>query len=265
MNSINTAFRKFGPPPYRLVLVHGGPGAAGYLAPLAGRLSRSTGVIDAYQTGDNIDSLLQELFTVITGHTELPVTLLGHSWGAWLSLLFASSHPRLIRKLVLVASAPLEEKYVPWINETRMSRMDTGEITRLSKLVSRLEMPGDSVRNFIFREIAGLLKKADAFDASGNHDETVHLDYGRYQSVWQEAEEIRRSGELLRRAGKIRCPVLAIHGDYDPHPADGVRLPLQGRMKDFKFILLEKCGHEPWNEKHACGQFYELLQKELEI
>jgi pimeloyl-ACP methyl ester carboxylesterase len=263
MNSANPDFRKFGPAPYRLVLVHGGPGAAGYLAPLAGRLSRFTGVIDAYQTGDNIDALLQELFNVITSHTELPVTLLGHSWGAWLSLLFAGSYPSLIRKLVLVASAPLEEKYVPGINETRMNRLDTEKITRLSGLVSRLEMPGDSDRDSIFREIAGILKKADDCDAQENDDEPVHLDYGRYRSVWQEAEELRRSGELLKRAGKVLCPVLAIHGDYDPHPADGVSLPLQKRIKDFKFILLEKCGHEPWNEKHASRGFYELLQKEL--
>jgi pimeloyl-ACP methyl ester carboxylesterase len=47
----------------------------------------------------------------------------------------------------------------------------------------------------------------------------------------------------------IECPVVAIHGDYDPHPADGVRIPLSNVLKDFRFILLGKCGHVPWFER----------------
>lgn len=37
-----------------------------------------------------------------------------------------------------------------------------------------------------------------------------------------EANEIRRNGRLLSYARDIRCPITAIHGDYDPHPAKGL-------------------------------------------
>jgi len=34
-------------------------------------------------------------------------------------------------------------------------------------------------------------------------------------------------------------------------------------VKNFRFILLEKCGHEPWKEKYARDKFYEILKKEI--
>ncbi len=81
--------------------------------------------------------------------------------------------------------------------------------------------------------------------------------------MWLEGKQLRQSGGLLALAKDIRCPVLAIHGDYDPHPADGVNVPLGQALKDFRFVLLEKCGHEPWKERAARGRFYEILKDEL--
>ena len=44
---------------------------------------------------------------------------------------------------------------------------------------------------------------------------------------------------------------MAIHGDYDPHPASGVKEPLSRILRDFRFILLDHCGHTPWKEVEA--------------
>jgi len=57
--------------------------------------------------------------------------------------------------------------------------------------------------------------------------------------------------------------VVAIHGDYDPRPAAGVSKPLSRVLKEFKFILLEKCGHEPWRERYARDTFFRILKKEV--
>ena len=69
--------------------------------------------------------------------------------------------------------------------------------------------------------------------------------------------------ELLALGKEITCPVVAIHGDYDPHPVAGVREPLSRVLRDFTFIILEKCGHEPWIEKYARDEFYEILRREI--
>jgi pimeloyl-ACP methyl ester carboxylesterase len=57
--------------------------------------------------------------------------------------------------------------------------------------------------------------------------------------------------------------VVAIHGDYDPHPAEGVRKPLTEVLEDFRFILLKKCGHTPWREQEARDDFFRILKREI--
>ena len=68
----------------------------------------------------------------------------------------------------------------------------------------------------------------------------------------------------MKASRQVTCPVVAIHGDYDPRLAEGVREPLVRVLNDFRFILLEKCGHEPWVEKFARDEFYDILKNELE-
>ncbi len=62
---------------------------------------------------------------------------------------------------------------------------------------------------------------------------------------------------------RIECPVVAIHGDYDPHPPEGIQGPLSPILKDFRFILLKNCGHLPWIEREARDLFYKILREEL--
>jgi pimeloyl-ACP methyl ester carboxylesterase len=84
-----------------------------------------------------------------------------------------------------------------------------------------------------------------------------------YQGVWPQAAALRATGELLRRVATITCPVVAIHGDCDPHPVEGIQQPLAARVKDFRMIILAQCGHTPWCERHAMERFFQILEHEL--
>ena len=66
----------------------------------------------------------------------------------------------------------------------------------------------------------------------------------------------------LRTAAQLHCPVLAIHGDWDPSPSAAIEW-LGTVIPDFRFELLEKCGHSPWREKHARDRFYAILRAEV--
>jgi pimeloyl-ACP methyl ester carboxylesterase len=92
----------------------------------------------------------------------------------------------------------------------------------------------------------------------------VTLDGNIYRAVWTEAAEWRASGELLRQAGSVQCPVTAIHGDSDPSPVSGVSQPLSGILKNFRLLMLAKCGHTPWKERYARDEFYQVLVSEIE-
>jgi len=103
--------RTYGRPPFQTVVIHGGPGAPGQLAPVARELSVLQGILEPLQTADSIEGQVQELYTVLKENSTLPVFLVGFSWGAWLSLIFSARYPEMVKKLILIGSGGFEEQY----------------------------------------------------------------------------------------------------------------------------------------------------------
>ena len=135
---IHTLFRKYGSPPYKFAVIHGGPGAPGYMAPVAKELSHLMGIIEPLQTKDTIDGQVEELYTVLNEHAQLPVNLIGHSWGGFLNIIFYDKYPDVVDKIILISSGPFEEKYVKMIRETRSSRLSKKAIEETKKIERNL-------------------------------------------------------------------------------------------------------------------------------
>ncbi|NYT12536.1 MAG: alpha/beta hydrolase [Methanomassiliicoccales archaeon] len=255
--------RRHGQPPFDIVVVHGGPGAPGEMAPVARELSLTRGVLEPFQIVDSLEGQVEELSSIVESSSDLPAILIGWSWGAWLSLIVAARSPRLISKLILVGSGPFEEKYAASIMRTRMERMGEMERGEVLSIIEDLRDPLEIDKDEKMSRLGFLISVADSFHPVAD-DEQVEISYDVYQSVWGEAHELRRSGRLLEIAAEVQCPVVAIQGDFDPHPAEGVREPLSRVLRDFRFILLEDCGHKPWMEKMVRDTFFEVLRKEIE-
>jgi pimeloyl-ACP methyl ester carboxylesterase len=255
--------RKYGNEPFTVVVIHGGPGAIGEMAPVAKELSHVWGTLEPLQTSASIEGQTQELLTVLKKHADLPVTIMGHSWGAWLSFIFAACYPLFVRKLILIGSGPFEEKYALKIMETRLSRLNEEERSKVHGLKEALLDPNIKEKDAILAHFGKLMSKADSFDPLPSIGEKIEVQFDIFQNVWQEAYELRRSGKLLELGKQIQCPVVAIHGDYDPHPYEGIEKPLSQIIEDFRFILLKNCGHYPWIERTARDRFYEVLKNEL--
>ncbi len=260
---MNTA-RKHGPEPFKIAIIHGGPGAPGGINPVAEELSKDTGVLEPFQSASTLKGQVEELNMILSRYAKFPVTLIGWSWGAMLSFIFAAHYTRSIQKLILVSSAVFKDEYSLEIMNTRISHMNTVEKSEFADLVRQLYNPDCNNKNEVFAKIGILLMKTDTFMPFKWLDDVIEYQYEIYRSVWGYATKIRKSGELLELGKKIRCPVVAIHGDYDPHPAEGIEKPLSKILKDFRFILIEKCGHYPWIEKYAKEKFYTILRKELD-
>ncbi len=252
--------RLYGRPPYSIALLHGGPGAPGTLAPVARELSTLHGVLEPLQSVDTIAGQVAELHACLQAHAALPVTLTGHSWGAWLAILYVVAHPDRVRKLILVGSGPFTPESAAEIMPTRLSRLSPADRAEADTLFARLAGSADPATMHRLGEIMAQTDHYDPLPA----DDTDALPFQPdvHAKVWAEAKELRESGELLRLAAQVGCPVVAIHGDYDPHPAEGVRAPLAGLLHDFRFILLPHCGHEPWREREAKEEFYRVLREE---
>ena len=255
--------RKWGHGPYSLAVIHGGPGAPGEMAPVARELSAFTGVLEPFQTEMTLDGQVQELRQVLEQETQVPAILIGFSWGAFLSWMTAARYPSLVRKLILVSSAPFEESYAGSIIRTRLDRLNSSERTEAKGLLAMMDDPAAGEKDKVLARLGLLLSQADAYDPAPVIDEAFHSQYQVFRGVWDEASELRSRGVLIQMARAIKCPVIAIHGDYDPHPAKGVEEPLSRVCTDFRFILLAKCGHRPWIERNAADAFYEALVREI--
>jgi pimeloyl-ACP methyl ester carboxylesterase len=253
--------RKYGKPPFRIGLLHGGPGAAGELKPVAANLAADFGILELLQTAKSVDGQIAELHNQLTSSADLPVILVGYSWGAWLGFLFAAKYPDFVKKLILIGAGAFESKSendLIDIRLKRLNRQDRKEAERLIAVINSGNADNETLRRF-----GKLMTIADSYDYQPGDDDGVEVDWTIYQSVWSEASRLRESNELINCADEIKCPVVAIHGDYDSHPIDGVDKPLSHRLKDFRLIRIEKCGHTPWRERSAQDSFFEILRSEL--
>lgn len=240
--------RTWGAPPYRTVVVHGGPGARGEMAPVARALARGRGVLEPFQTRATIDGLVAELRERIGAP---PAAVVGYSWGAWLACLLAARHPESVERLVLVSSGPFEERFVPEFRAERRRRYEAAR------------PPGaPAFEALSLAELGAWCAKLDAFDPLPAEDD-VEFDEASAEAIWKEAAELRRSGRLLEETARVACPVAAIHGAHDPHAARGVEEPLRRALRDFHFVLLDRCGHTPWLERQAREEFFRALEEAL--
>jgi pimeloyl-ACP methyl ester carboxylesterase len=233
------------------------------VAPVARELSAVQGVLEPLQTETTLEGQVQELRTVLVEQGKVPVTLVGFSWGAFLSWFVAARYPALVKKLILVGCPPFEDQYAASITKTRFTRLKQNDQAEAQGLIGKLDTPETVDKNALLARLGVLLAHADAFDPMNSEDEAFHCQYDIFRGVWDEAAELRRTQILLQMAKSIKCPVVAIHGDWDPHPAEGVNDPLAKELGDFRFVLLEKCGHRPWVERHASENFYKVLVEEI--
>jgi len=254
--------RKYGDEPFAIAVIHGGPGAAEEMKPVAEELSKNFGILEPLQTAISLEGQVQELKLVLEQNGDLPVILIGYSWGAWLAYILAAKYPEIVKKLIIVGSGPFEANYTEHMMVTRLNRLNDHEKQEAQFLLKELN-EHKSDNQDLLEKFGKLISKADSYKSTPNSDVKVEVQQNIYQGVWPEASELRKSGELLKLGEKIKCPVVAIHGDYDPHPAKGVQEPLSRVIKDFRFILLKNCGHKPWIEQEAEDEFYRILKKEI--
>ncbi|MBN2211213.1 MAG: alpha/beta hydrolase [Sedimentisphaerales bacterium] len=257
--------RIYGLKPYRAAVIHGGPGAPGEMAPVARELASNCGVLEPMQSADSIAGQVAELAELLRENTETPITLIGFSWGAWLSWLTAAQHPELINKLILVSAGPFEESYAADILTTRLSRLTPKQRSQAKVMLKKLTQSEPLRNSDAFSRLGNLFSRADAYDPLPHESEVLESRGDIFNKLWPEAAHMRQTGQLLQQSVNIRCPVTAIHGDYDPHPYQGVQVPLNTALSSFKFILLPYCGHVPWLERQGRKLFFTHLKNELEF
>ena len=237
-------------------MVYGGPGAIGSLKGFAKELHELSqiGVVEALQSKYSIDELVEELYNQIKDSCNEKVSLIGHSWGAWLVVLFAEKYPDLIENVILVGCGPLGDKYVSEIGARRMENLSEEDGAVFQRLCN------NQATNEDMAKIPKIFEKSDNYCLE-NRDlhRADRTDSQMHNMVWEEAAKLRTNGTLLTSFKKIQSKLFLIQGEIDPHPAKGVVVPLQENGVKCESYVLEKCGHSPFMEKYAKEDFYKTL------
>ncbi len=270
-----------------MVMLHGGPGVAGYMKPLANELSNQFQIVTYAQRASGFDCA--EPMT-IEGHVSdldqlvnqlgRKVILLGNSWGAFLGLAYASQHPQKVSQLVLSGTPPLISEDYDTFEKTigkRFEKKATPETkTRFSELTSIWE---DRSRPLSERSGAFLewseISDFNAYYASepiGDSVQYREINPDNFNATYDdllryvEGTETAGSGGIVTlktQVAAITAEVNIIHGDYDPIPINNTVGSLTDAGVNFSFDLIENCGHTPWFETKAKDRFMQILRSRL--
>ena len=252
--------REYGPGVETVIALHGGPAAAGDLAPLARELGRRWHVLEPFQRGSggqplsvathvrDLDDLVRER---CGGRRPF---LLGHSWGAMLALAYAAEHPAVPAGLILIGcgtfSAAARLEFQARL-EARLTPGDRAEIED----VKRTEDDPD-------RRLAALgrlMRRVYGYDLEDAGEEAVQVDAVAHEETWADMLRLQRTGTYPAAFGAIRAPVVMLHGAEDPHPGTLIRDDLKMQIPHLEYHEIPKCGHSPWLERQARQLFFETL------
>lgn len=244
-----------------VVLLHGGPGAPGYMAPVARRISASFRVHEPLQRGSSRQPLtvashvadLHGHLATLEAQENRPM-LVGHSWGAMLALAYAATHHQAVASLVLIGCGTFNLETRQRMASRRRDRMDDDLKRDLSRL-SR-EIPDENDR---LGAMGDLLLRSYSFDPVETSLEMEKCDARAYHESWDDMMRLQETGVYPASFAHISIPVLMLHGDVDPHPGHMIRESLKPHLPQLIYHEMKDCGHYPWLEKNASREFFITL------
>ena len=240
--------RRYGTSGPLVIVLHGGPGAPGHMAPVARGLEDAFRVIEPFQRGSGEEPLtvarhVEDLADLVREESEGErPALVGSSWGAMLALAFAAEHPDLAGPLVLVGCGTFDPVAREKMRSLIAARWDDDLILN------------DEFMDAVFCYDA--VPETEG-DSPKEHDERARVE------TWDDMVRLQEEGVYPQTFSKITSPVLMLHGDYDPHPGNMIRGSLVPHIPHLEYREWMRCGHYPWREKWAREEFFLVLREWL--
>lgn len=249
-----------------VVLVHGGPGAPGYLVGPARELATLCRVLEPTQRRSGGERLsvarhVADLARLLAARGDgRRAVLVGHSWGAMLALAYAAAHPASVAGLGLVGCGTFDPDSRRRCHEIRERRMTPEVRRRLELIERRAASPDDRLCR-----VAELYLSVDSVDLlPGWEMRFESCDARGYSESWQDMLRLQEEGLYPAAFSAITAPVLMLHGDADPHPGAMIRDSLKPFLAELDYRELDRCGHYPWLEAAARREFYAQLREWIE-
>lgn len=245
-----------------LYLIHGGPGAQGSLHGLAQALPSHlmpTEILQRY--AGSVPLTVDQHIADMAEAIQQPANLLGHSWGAMLSLSFVSQYPSKCRQLILVGCGTFSQTSRAEYERRINLRTDLERKAALKKAVT--EAATEAERNQAFRKYADYATSLQGYSTIVDpySNPGTRLDPAGHSETWADAMRLQTEEIEPCRFESISCPVTLIQGREDPHPGELIYADLKPYIPQLEYIEIPQCGHEPWLELHARNEFLELVSR----
>jgi len=249
-----------------VIALHGGPAACGSAAPIARGLADTFRVLEPWQRGSSDTPLtvarhVEDLHQVILSRCdgERP-SLVGESWGAMLALAYAAAHPHSVSRIVLVGCGTWDIASREQVGETLRERMSGCLARELDAMQHSCADADERMRRMY--ELTRPLYSYDPLPEEAQEG-LPPFDMLAHTQTWDDMLRLQREGVYPAAFSAITCPVLMLHGTYDPHPGPMIRASLTSFIPHLEYRELGHCGHSPWLEKEAEHAFFALLHEWL--
>ncbi len=226
VHNVSVQLRRYGFGP-RVVVLHGGPGALGEMAPVARELADEFEVLEPLQDAWSVENHLRELRPLINEATSV----VGFSWGAMLALCFAARWRA--QRLILIGCGTFDDE------------------TRSILRARRAHIPRDTALADYWR--------FDAYDPL-SEPECERIDPVCLEAAWGDMIQLQAQGVYPQAFSCISAPVTMLHGAEDPHPGPAIYESLKGFIPQLRYVEFARCGHMPWIERHARDPFFKALR-----
>ncbi len=261
--------REYGTAGPTVVVLHGGPAAAGSAAPLARGLGRSYRALEPWQRGSGeqpltVASHIADLHQLLESRCsgERPA-LVGESWGAMLALAYAAAHPDHAGPLVLIGCGTFDPAARARLQANIDQRIDDDLRQRLDRLPE--EFPDPDRRLMQRYELTRSLYSYDPVAPdSPDEDEFDSFDLRAHQETWADMVRLQVEGVYPAAFAAIQSPAIMLHGADDPHPGQIIHAGLKPYLPQLQYHEWERCGHSPWTERWVREEFFAVMRDWLE-
>lgn len=256
--SIWTATQGGGSP---VVLCHGGPGIYDYLGPVAAMIddfatvhrydqrgcgrSEDVGPYDVRTFVDDLDAL-----RAYWGYEAW--TIVGHSWGATLALLYAVQYPERAARLAYVSGTGIDPAWHQAYRRNREAKLLDADRERLRRLNEELLTATGEELERIEDEASCLLGRTELYDVRRVGDVSRYdrfpINYSLNEALCAEMRQMEDAGYLSSQIARVRAPTLVLDGEGDPRPR-WARAQIAELIPTSRHVTIAGAGHEPWVEQ----------------
>ena len=253
-----TATQGVGPP---VVLCHGGPGIYDYLEPVAAMIEDLTTVHRYDQRGCgrseqrgpcDIATFLGDLDALRAHWGYDAWTVIGHSWGATLALLYATQYPERTSRLVYISGTGIDPAWHDDYRRAREAKLPPAARERLRRLEEDRTVATGAELDRINAERADILEVTEYYDATSFNElpryDRFPVNYDLNASLNAEMRGLEESGALPDQMARIAAPTLVLDGEGDPR-LRWARAQVAELIPDARHLTIARAGHDPWVEQ----------------